>query len=168
MEQAARLDRLFRLYSGKVTALARQLADRAVDADDIAANAWLVAARWIDTLQADDEQAMGWLVTITRHAVRDFYKPRRTQEVPRDWADAVSAFALPVAPAAEDVALADAAPELPEYLAALVDRLPESQRIVVRLRADGLTWPAIDSRLGTQTWGRWQRALASLRMAVAA
>ncbi|MFD5455572.1 RNA polymerase sigma factor [Streptomyces olivaceus] len=162
-QAAQRLDRLFRLYNDRVVSIARSLANNADDADDIAACAWLVAARWVHTLQTADDQAMGWLATITRHAVRDFYKPRRTHEVPSDWTDTVSSFALPAAPAAEDVALEDPAPELPQHLAALVDRLPETERTVVQLRAEGVTWPGIHSHIGRQTWHRFQRAVAMLR-----
>lgn len=169
-QAAQRLDRLFRLYNGRVTAIARQLANGVDDADDIAASAWLVASRWVHTLQADDEQAMGWLATITRHAVRDYYKPRRSHEVPSDWTDAVSSFALPTAPAAEDVALADPAPELPEDLAALVDSLPEAEREVVLLRVQGISWAGIDSHHGKssgRSWARFHHAAATLRMEVA-
>lgn len=166
-----RLDVLFRLYNGRVTAIARQLANNADDADDIAASAWLVASRWVHTLQADDDQAMGWLATITRHAVRDFYKPRRVHEVPSDWSDTVTSFDLPAAPAAEEVALEDAAPELPADLVALVDSLPEMERDVVLLRAEGISWVGIDSHIGQRKgrgYAHFQRAAATLRTAVAA
>lgn len=166
---AERLDKLFRLYNRRVVALARTLANHADDADDIAADTWLVAARWIETLQADDDQAMGWLATLTRHAVRDFYKPRRNREQPRDWSDTVSSFALPAAPAAEDVALAEPMPELPEHLAALVDSLPENYRTVVLLRCEGVPHSAINDHIGRRaaSSSRLVTALRTLRPALA-
>ncbi len=162
---AARLDRLFRLYNTRVVALARTLANNADDADDIAASTWVVAARWIGTLTADDDNAMGWLATLTRHAVRDYYKPRRNHEQPRDWSDTVASFALPAAPAAEDVALAEPTPELPEHLAALVDSLPEKYATVVRLRCEGVPHSAINefiNRRGASS-SRLVTALSILR-----
>lgn len=160
-----RLDRLFRLYNRRVVALARTLANHADDADDIAADTWVVATRWIGTLKADDDQAMGWLATLTRHAVRDFYKPRRNREQPRDWSDTVSSFALPTAPAAEDVALAEPLPELPEHLAALIDSLPEQYRTVVLLRCEGVPHSAINEHIGRRaaSSSRLHTALRTLR-----
>ncbi|MGW1269863.1 RNA polymerase sigma factor [Streptomyces sp. NPDC002491] len=165
-----RLDRLFRLYNRRVVALARTLANHADDADDIAADTWVVATRWIGTLKADDDQAMGWLATLTRHAVRDFYKPRRNREQPRDWSDTVSSFALPTAPAAEDVALAEEpVTELPEHLAALVDSLPEKYRTVVLMRCEGVPHSAINDHIARRaaSSSRLHIALSMLRPAMA-
>lgn len=158
-----RLDRLFRLYNRRVVALARTLANHADDADDIAADTWVVATRWITTLEADDDHAMGWLATLTRHAVRDFYKPRRNREQPRDWSDTVSSFALPTAPAAEDVALAEPTPELPDDLAALVDSLPEKYRTVVLLRCEGVPHSAINDHIDRRSASS-SRLVTALRM----
>ncbi|MDK1477011.1 sigma factor [Streptomyces sp. 549] len=162
---ADRLDRLFRLYNRRVVALARTLANHADDADDIASDTWFVAARWVNTLQADDDQAMGWLATLTRHAVRDFYKPRRNRELAYDWSDTLSSFALPTTPAAEDVALAEPMPELPPHLATLVDRLPEQYRTVVRLRCEGVPHSAINDYIGRRaaSSSRFHTALRTLR-----
>ncbi|MGW3715498.1 hypothetical protein ACWDN6_35825, partial [Streptomyces albogriseolus] len=121
------------------------------------------------TLKADDDHAMGWLATLTRHAVRDFYKPRRNREQPRDWSDTVSSFALPTAPAAEDVALAELMPELPEHLAALVDSLSETEQAVVRLRCEGLTHRAIIAHTGnSNVFRRLRSAFDTLRPALLA
>jgi len=169
-DEQQRLDRLFRLYNSRVVGLARLHANTVDEADDIAADVWLVAARWIHTLQADDDAAMGWLATLTRHAVRDYYKPRRNRELPRDWSDKAAAFPLPASPSAEEVALADdSEPELPAYLSTVVDALPDRCQVVVRLRAEGFSHPAIDARIGCRraSSSRWQVALQTLRPALA-
>ncbi|MFF4709744.1 RNA polymerase sigma factor [Streptomyces sp. NPDC001297] len=142
---AERLDRLFRLYNPRVVRLARQLANNADHADDIAATTWLAASRSVDSLRADDDHAMGWLATITRHAVRDFYAPRRAHEVPSDWTDAVTAVSLPAAPAAD----AD--------LYTLVGLAPEVAS-VLELAAEGLMPTAIGRRFG------WHRSVVVRRL----
>ncbi|MGW1021984.1 RNA polymerase sigma factor [Streptomyces niveus] len=164
-QSTERLDRLFRLHNRSVVALARSLANDAATGDDIAADAWLVAARWIDTLRADDDQAMGWLATLTRHAVRDYYKPRRNRERPSDWSDAAAAVALPVAAPAEDVALVSS-PEvgLPGYLEDVVSMLPEPMATIVRLRAEGLTYEAISSQLSLTIGSVYWSAKCGIRM----
>ncbi|QLJ06682.1 sigma-70 family RNA polymerase sigma factor (plasmid) [Streptomyces sp. NEAU-sy36] len=167
---AARLDRLFRLYSTRLLSYTRTLTRDADAAQDVAAEAWTRAARSLPTFEGTDYAAYIWLRTIARNAAADYYT---RYERPEDWTEEISSRVLPAAASAEDVALAEPpapATEVAELLAAL-DALPEQDRSVVRLRMQGETWEAIGRSYG-RTCGaacsRYQRVLSALRSAVAA
>ncbi|NEC15078.1 sigma-70 family RNA polymerase sigma factor [Streptomyces sp. SID8014] len=149
---ADRLDRLFRLYSRPVLALAARRAKRPADAEDIAAETWLLAARYLHGLQAEDERAMSWLASVARTAVRDFYKPRRQSELAEDWTDAMAARSLPASPAA------DAAADIEAF-----DLLTPHQAAVIKLKAQGLSDRRIAQRLGRSETAVWKRKRAAQR-----
>ncbi|MCX4581442.1 hypothetical protein OHB41_51785 [Streptomyces sp. NBC_01571] len=134
-EAAERLDRLFRLYSGRVLAYAVTRAKCPADAADIAGDAWVLACRYISGLRADDDHAMPWLSSVVRTAARNHYRPRRASEQPRDWTDAVASFSLQAAPPAYADVLAFAA-------------LTPRQAAVWKLKSQGLSDRRIELRLG--------------------
>jgi RNA polymerase sigma factor (sigma-70 family) len=149
---ADRLDRLFRLYSGRVLALAVNRAKRPEDADDIAGETWLKVCRVISTLRNDDERAMPWLASAVRTVAIDFYRPKRASEEPRDWADAVASRPLPAAQAADTAADVEA-----------LDLLTLNQAAVFKLKAQGLSDRRIAVRLGRSETAVWKRKHAGAR-----
>ncbi|MFJ3914485.1 RNA polymerase sigma factor [Streptomyces vinaceus] len=167
---ADRLDRLFRLYNQRLVRLARNLTNDPATAEDVVMDAWVRAGRSLHQLVSPDAEAFAWLAVLTRHAVSDFYKASRNREIPRDWADAVASFPLPAAPAAEDVALAEPEPELPEHLAAAVAALPAEDQAVVLLRAEGMPYAAVAGHVGRRdayAYTHFHRAVGQLRLALA-
>ncbi|WP_372412845.1 sigma-70 family RNA polymerase sigma factor [Streptomyces luteireticuli] len=134
---AERLDRLFRLYSGRVLACAGTRAKRPADAADIAGDAWVLACRYINGLRADDDHAMPWLMSVVRTAARNHYRLKRTTEQPRDWTDAVASRQLPAVPPADESA---------DVLVLAELTVPEAR--VLKLAAQGLSQAAIGARLG--------------------
>ncbi|MFJ5939389.1 RNA polymerase sigma factor [Streptomyces sp. NPDC093071] len=151
-DSAERLDRLFRLYSRPVLALAARWAKRPQDADDIAAETWLKVCRAISTLRADDERAMPWLASAVRTVAIDFYRPKRQSEQARDWTDAVASRPLPAAPAADTAADVEA-----------FDLLTPHQAAVFKLKAQGLSDRRIAQRLGRSETAVWKRKHAGAR-----
>ncbi|MFH8797689.1 sigma-70 family RNA polymerase sigma factor [Streptomyces sp. NPDC017941] len=134
-EGAARLDRLFRLYSRRVLAYAATCVRRPEDAQDVAGETWVQASGWITSLRSDDERAVRWLFAITRHAAVALYRPKRAGEQPRDWADEVESRPLPSSRSAdEDVVV--------------LFSLPVQERRVIELAARGLAQMEIADRLG--------------------
>lgn len=170
-DAAARLERLYRLHADRVIRLAyRRTGDRHI-AQDVAGEAWLQAALWIDTLQADDEAAFGWLATIVRRAVAGYYRRPRNTERPMDWADPVTGRCLPSEIPAEDVALAEAAPELPPVWRDAIAQLPPVQRAALLWRCEGMSWRAVGSHVGrtrTSVAKAAHRGARTLVMAVSA
>ncbi|MGR3939426.1 RNA polymerase sigma factor [Streptomyces sp. BRA346] len=132
---AERLDRLFRLYSGRVLAFALTQAKRPEDAHDIAGETWCRVVADIHQLRADDAHAFGWLRTITFRAAVHHYRPKRASEQPKDWSDAVAVRELPAAPPAD------------VDLYALAE-LTATQAAAVKLAAQGVSQRAIARRLG--------------------
>ncbi|MFF7258651.1 RNA polymerase sigma factor [Streptomyces microflavus] len=158
---AARLDRLFRLYSSRVLAYATTRAKRPEDAHDIAGETWAKACRSISSLRADDDHAMPWLASAVRTVAIDFYRPKRATERPEDWSDAVASFSLPAAPPADESA---------DVLALAELTVPEAR--VLKLAAQGLSQSAIGARLGRhkgtvsrQLYSGARRLRASLALA---
>lgn len=123
IDQAERLDRLFRRYHSRLLAFAATQTRDAATAEDIASETWLRAAVSLPQLRADDDSAYSWLRSITRRAAVDHYRLRSASETPRDWTDAETS--LPAARSAEDVALAVA-----DLLAVLEDRSPEPAPVI--------------------------------------
>ncbi|WP_411073326.1 RNA polymerase sigma factor [Streptomyces sp. cmx-4-25] len=158
---ADRLDRLFRLYSSRVLAYAVTRAKRPEDAHDIAGETWAKACRTISNLRTDDDRAMPWLAGIVRHAAVDYYRPRRANELPRDWTDALVSRPLPATPPADESA---------DVLALAELTAPEAR--VFKLAAQGLSQSAIGARLGRhkgtvsrQLYSGARRLRASLALA---
>jgi RNA polymerase sigma factor (sigma-70 family) len=149
---AARIDRLYRLYSRPVLALAASRAKRPGDADDIAAETWLLVCRYLDGLRADDERAMSWIASVVRTAARNFYRPKRQSEQARDWTDVVASRPLPAAPAADTAADVEA-----------LDLLTPRQAAVFKLKAQGLSDRRIAERLGRSETAVWKRKQAGAR-----
>ncbi|MGW1365044.1 RNA polymerase sigma factor [Streptomyces chartreusis] len=142
---AERLDRLFRLYASRVLAYAVTRAKRPEDAHDIAGETWAKACRTITTLRADDDHAMPWLAGIVRHASVDYYRPKREDEEPRDWTDALASSALPSSPPADDALY-------------LFTDLEVCEARALKLAAQGLGPSAIGARLG------WHRSVVTRRL----
>lgn len=134
-EASDRLDRLFRLYSGRVLTYAATRARRPQDAEDISGDTWVRAVRSIHQLRCDDTKALKWLYGMVRHSATDYYRPKKSTEQITDFGDAISVRLLPsVAPADADLyALAE---------------LTASQARVVKLAAQGLSQGAIAARIG--------------------
>lgn len=134
-DASERLDRLFRLYSGRVLTYAATRARRPQDAEDISGDTWVRAVRSIHQLRCDDSKALKWLFGMVRHASIDYYRPKRSTEAPMDWADSISVQKLPASPPAD----AD--------LYALAELTTPEAR-VFKLAAQGLSQSAIGARLG--------------------
>jgi RNA polymerase sigma factor (sigma-70 family) len=134
-EASARLDNLFRLYNSRVVAFAGRFARRPADADDIAAEAWIIACRYIEGLKADDDHARPWLFTLVRMAARKHYRAKRNDETPADFTE--TAFSLPASPPA-DV----------ETDIEVLDCLTPVQARMVKLAAQGMSQRSIAVRLG--------------------
>lgn len=167
-EASARLERLYRLHADRVARLAyRRTGDHHL-AQDIAGETWLQAANWIDTLKADDDNAIGWLSAIVKRAVAGHYRRPRTSEKPTDWGDPVTGRRLPAAPPAEDVLLADPAPELPPMWRDALARLTPAQRTALLWRSEGLSWRAIGSHVGRDHTSAADAARRGVRTLVAA
>jgi DNA-directed RNA polymerase specialized sigma24 family protein len=127
---AARLDRLFRRYHQRLTALAVTRTRSVADAEDVAAETWVRAAHCLAQLQADDDHAYPWLRAIAVRAAIDLYRPRRASEDPRDWSDTLASRVLPPVPPADD------------GLYVLADLTHDEARAYA-LAAQGLGWTAI-------------------------
>lgn len=117
--QEAAFEVLVRRYQGTVRGIARRLAPRPVEADDIAQAAFLTAWRKIGTYRGGSFKA--WLCTI---AYREFLQTRRKQkpEVEFDEGAHVIAFDVSAARMADHMDLDRA-----------LRTLPENQRICVVL-----------------------------------
>lgn len=134
-EASARLDSLFRLYNQRLVAFATTRTRDYATAEDVVSETWLRAAASLPQLRSDDSRAYGWLRAITVRASIDHYRPRRADERPADWTDALAARQLPTAPPADEDVVALAA-------------LPLAQARVIKLAAQGLSQRAIAARLG--------------------
>ena len=117
--QEAAFEALVRRYQGTLRGMARRLAPRPVEADDIAQAAFLTAWRKIGTYRGGSFKA--WLCTI---AYREFLQARRKQkpEVEFDEGAHVIAFDVSAARMADHMDLDRA-----------LRTLPENQRICVVL-----------------------------------
>lgn len=112
-QRTDRFELLYTLYAGRVRAyvaayLGRTFwpADPSL-VDDLTQDTWEQVWRSLPTLRASDDRAMGWLTTVARRAVIAHYRRARTRrEAPADF-DGPQGRLLPVAPSAEDQALAD-------------------------------------------------------------
>ncbi|MFF3857468.1 RNA polymerase sigma factor [Micromonospora sp. NPDC002575] len=147
---ADRLDRLFRLYNARLLGFAATRTRDHAAAEDVVSETWLRAAVSLSQLRADDAHAYGWLRSIAFRAAVDQYRPRSASEKPEDFTDALSARALPAAPAAEADAL-------------VYEGLTDCQAAVWRLKAQGLSDRNIARRLGRSETAVWKRKHAGAR-----
>ncbi|MFF5639778.1 RNA polymerase sigma factor [Streptomyces sp. NPDC012825] len=147
---ADRLDRLFRLYNTRLLGFAATRTRDAAAAEDVTSETWLRAALALGQLKADDAHAYGWLRSIAVRAAIDYYRPRRANERPEDWTDAMASRALPTAPPADTDAL-------------VYEGLTECQAAVWRLKAQGLSDRRIARRLGRSETAVWKRKHAGAR-----
>lgn len=151
-DTAARLDVLFRLYNRDVLALARRLARRPADADDLASTVWLAVATRLGRLRADDAHALPWLRSCVRTVAIDFYRPRRQGERPADWSDVVASASLPASESAEEAS---------EVLVLSV--LTPKQSVVIKLKAQGYSDLSIARRICRSETAVWKRKHAGAR-----
>ncbi|MFJ8629018.1 RNA polymerase sigma factor [Kitasatospora sp. NPDC093550] len=154
-EAAARLDSLFRLYNARLVAFAGTRTRDHATAEDVVSEAWLRAAASLHQLRADDSRAYGWLRAIVVRAAVDHYRPRRADEAPADWSDAVTARALPTAAPAD------------ESEGMVLALLTSAQAVVIRLKAQGLSDGRIARRLGRSETAIWKRKQAARRTLLA-
>ncbi|MEU7743346.1 sigma factor [Nonomuraea sp. NPDC049158] len=102
-EAAERVARLYDLHRNRVLAVARRFTLSPDVAQDVAGETWLRVTRSIASLQGAEENAGAWLATICRRAAADFYRPRRSWELPTDWSDPAWAVRLPAVSSVEQL-----------------------------------------------------------------
>lgn len=143
---AARLDRLYRAYNGRMVRLAYFRTRDAHTAQDVAQDAWVEVAQSIGSLRGEDSAAWPWLAVIVRRCIANHYTKRSSSERPTDWAEG-DARRLPTEPAAEQVALAEPETEMSHALRRALDRLTCTQRAALLARAEGRSWHAAGAYL---------------------
>jgi RNA polymerase sigma-70 factor, ECF subfamily len=152
-------DRLYQEHARAVLAYLCARLPALHDAEDVLADVFLAALAQCATTEAP---GIGWLLTVARRRVADFYRRRRAT------ADLPASFAAAAAMGPEEHALR--AEELREVIAR-VARLPEDQRDALALRfAAGMRSPQIAAILGKSeeaTRALLSRALRRLRKELA-
>jgi len=102
-----RLAAIYTLYQPRIlryVATLVRLGDRA-DVEDLTADTFIQAWRWLDTAKSPDDQLHGWLRTIARHTVGEHYRrARHTREFTTGDTWRLDAAAHPV-PSVEDTVL---------------------------------------------------------------
>ena len=129
-------DRLVSLYEPLVIHWCHRLGIGGTDADDIAQEVWIAAAKAIPEFRKERPQDSfrGWLFTIARHRMMDFFRRRAKSTEARGGTTAVAT--LQSHPHADDVSLADVEEE--SALQALHLRALE----LVRNDFESRTWQA--------------------------
>lgn len=152
-------DRLYQEHAHAVLAYLCARLPTLPDAEDTLADVFLAA---LGQCATGEPPGIGWLLTVARRRVADFYRRRRvTTDLP-------ASFAAAIATGPEEQALR--AEELCEVIAR-VARLPEDQRDALALRfAAGMRSPQIAAILGKSeeaTRALLSRALRRLRKELA-
>jgi RNA polymerase sigma-70 factor (ECF subfamily) len=104
------------------------------EAEDLAAEAWLAAARNLARFSGDEDAFAGWLFTIARRRLVDHHRARRRRPVDPAPDDTVAAR-TPAADSAEDAAFEAALGA--DEARRLVELLPADQAEVLLLRVVG-------------------------------
>lgn len=103
-----RLTVLFRRYNRRLQAYVTARLGR-YDwhlGEELTADAWLSVCKYLPTMRAADDAAFPWLCAVGRSAVSAHYRRARSRETPRDFSAPWAARVLPLAPSAEEVAVA--------------------------------------------------------------
>ncbi|TQC44943.1 sigma-70 family RNA polymerase sigma factor [Rhodococcus sp. WS4] len=122
----ADLDRLWREFSADLRAFIARRVNRPEDADDILQSVFLRMAKGLGELR-DQDRVLGWMYTVTRNAITDFYRsaPHR-RELPVDAAPEESVGGE----SETDVRLER---ELAKCLVPMLSGLPTEQAAAVRM-----------------------------------
>lgn len=126
-----RLGRLFTQHAPRLRAYARRHVD-AAEADDLVADAFVVALRRPDAVPADDREAWPWLVGTVRRLAANQRRRRDTRE--RYWAEVLREHWRDAAGSPEE-----AYAEREECLAALAALSDVDRELVLLIAWDGLT-----------------------------
>jgi RNA polymerase sigma-70 factor (ECF subfamily) len=147
---------LFEAHGGAVYRFAMVLGGHHQDAEDVLQESFLKLLRHLDA-GGDTTNVRGWLFTVAAHAVRDRQR-RRARWIP--WLPAHDGRVPPRVLPDEDGRLKRAR--------AALHRLPERDRLLLALRAQGLSYrdiaaasgirPASVGRLLARAVGRWDAA----------
>lgn len=125
------MTRLFAQHAPRLRAYARRHVD-AAEADDLVADAFVVAVRRPDALPADDADAWPWLVGTVRRLAANHRRRGATRE--RYWADVLREHWHPAATSPEEVVA-----ERDECLAALAELSNSDRELILLIAWDGLT-----------------------------
>ncbi|HEV8255190.1 MAG TPA: sigma-70 family RNA polymerase sigma factor [Vicinamibacteria bacterium] len=155
-EVAEEVLRHFREQGAALYRFSLTLVRNPADAEDVVQETFLKLLRHLQE-RGPDANLRGWLFTVAAHACRDRQRLRIRW---RPWAPAYDSAVPPV----------DAAAEAEEQQIALtcLQRLPERDRLLLALRAQGLSYREIGAATGIKTTSvgtllaralqRWERA----------
>jgi len=158
----ASIDTLYQEHARGVLAYLRARLPTLADAEDLLADVFLTALRV--TAEGQDTPGIGWLLTVARRRVVDFY--RRNAHAGVRQTPIESAAELPADSEREPESVALQAEEYRELIA-LVAHLPDEQRDVLALRfGAGMSAPQIAAIIGKSndaTRAILSRAIRQLR-----
>ncbi len=158
----AAIDRLYQEHAHGVLAYLCARLPTLADAEDILADVFLAALRV--SAEGQDAPGIGWLLTVGRRRVADFYRQRAHAGARQSPIE--SAAELPADSQGEPESAALYA-EANRELVALVAQLPEEQRDILALRfGAGMSAPQIAAIIGKSndaTRAILSRAIRSLR-----
>lgn len=147
---------LFQAHGGAIYRFATVLVRHHQDAEDVVQETFLKLLRHLEA-RGDTSNVRGWLFTVAAHAARDRQR-RRRRWIP--WQAAHDRHVPPPTLPDEDGRLQSAH--------AALQRLPERDRLLLALRAQGLSYrdigaaagirPASVGRLLARAVGRWAAA----------
>jgi len=148
-------DTIWTVFSGRLRGFIAKRVREDVDIDDILQDVFAKIHAELGKLK-EDERLEAWLFQITRRAVGEHYRKRRSVALP----DEVAEKTVP-----EDISA-----EVASWLDPMMSLIPEEDRQAIRLAdLDGLPQKEIASRLGLSVTGaksRIQRARVRLREAL--
>jgi len=127
------------------------------DVDDILQNVFLKIFYNINTLK-DADKIHAWVYSITRHALADFYRTRKSESY-------IAEFPVEIISDSEDLLTAD--DEIAQCLTPMINHLPEKYRQAILLTEfQNLTQKELSERMGLSVSGaksRVQRARLKLK-----
>lgn len=133
-------------YQSRIRGFIRARIDDASHVDDLMQEIFIKIHSGLDYLN-DDERMGSWLFQITRNAIRDYYRCRKSSHP----------FDESLMEVGDDT-VKQARRELEACLLPMVEDLPETYREAVRLsEVDGLTQEAVAAKLGLSLSGAKSR-----------
>lgn len=148
-------ENLFKSFGGRLRQFIQNRVSDASAAEDILQDVFLKIHSRIETLH-DETKLESWIFQITRNAVTDYYRTRRTAEQP---SAAIEPYEMPL----EESAMERLSPSVRE----IIDSLPPHYREALLLTEyQGLSQKELARRLGLSASGaksRVQRAREMLR-----
>jgi len=148
-------DAIWTAFSGRLRGFIAKRVREDVDIDDILQDVFAKIHAGLGELE-DDGKLEAWLFQVTRRAIVDHYRKRRTVELPED--------------IAEETAAEDVSAEVSSWLDPMMSLIPEEDREALRLTdLKGLSQKDLAARLGISVTGaksRVQRARARLKGAL--